>query len=118
VTALHLAILGVVIVVFPILQSFLKHSRVGTAIRALADNPLLTDVQGMDTNRLYAIIFLIGSSFGGIAAILVSLDIGVRPDMGFDVIFTSGRSSCWYPLRSTTLLCLTSFAERLQLLPA
>jgi branched-chain amino acid transport system permease protein len=89
VTVLHLAILGVVIVVFPILQSFLKRSRVGTAIRALADNPLLTDAQGMDTNRLYSIIFLIGSGFAGIAGILVSLDVGVKPDMGFDVIFTS-----------------------------
>jgi branched-chain amino acid transport system permease protein len=89
ITALHIAILAVVVIVFPLLQLFLKRSRIGTAIRALADNPGLAEVHGMDTKRLYAIILLIGSSLAGAAAILVSLDLGVKPDMGFDAVFTS-----------------------------
>jgi branched-subunit amino acid ABC-type transport system permease component len=46
ITALHLSVLGVVLVTFPALQIFLTRSRVGTAIRALADNPFLSEVQG------------------------------------------------------------------------
>lgn len=89
ITALHLAVLGVVLVTFPALQAFLGQSRVGTAIRALADNPSLSEVQGLDTDFLYSVIFLIGSALAGVAAVLTSLDLGVRPEMGFSVVFTS-----------------------------
>jgi branched-chain amino acid transport system permease protein len=89
ITILHITILGVVIVVFPLLQLFLKRSRIGVAIRALADNAHLAEVQGMETKRLYSIILLLGSALAGIAGMLVSLDLGVRPDMGFDAVFTA-----------------------------
>ncbi|HUZ75702.1 MAG TPA: branched-chain amino acid ABC transporter permease [Stellaceae bacterium] len=89
ITSLHVAVLAVVAVTFPLLQLFLRRSRIGIAIRALADNPALAEVHGMDTRRLYAIIMMIGSALAGAAAILVSLDLGVKPDMGFDAVFTS-----------------------------
>jgi branched-subunit amino acid ABC-type transport system permease component len=35
------------------------------------------------------VIFLVGSALAGVAAVLTSLDLGVRPEMGFSVVFTS-----------------------------
>jgi branched-chain amino acid transport system permease protein len=87
ISILHIAILIVVLLAFPALQWFLKSSRIGTAIRALAENPPLAQVQGIDTERLYLIIFLLGSALAGVAAVFTSLDLGVRPEMGFDIIF-------------------------------
>jgi branched-chain amino acid transport system permease protein len=89
VTILHIAILIVVVIVFPLLQLFLKRSRLGTAIRALAENPQLAEAQGMETKRLYVFILGLGSALAAIAGMLVSLDLGVRPDMGFDAVFTA-----------------------------
>jgi branched-chain amino acid transport system permease protein len=89
ITILHIAIVVITLAVFPVLQFFLTKTRLGIAIRALADNRDLAEIQGMDTDRLYGVIFLLGSSLAGIAAVLMALDLGVTPDMGFDVVFAA-----------------------------
>jgi branched-chain amino acid transport system permease protein len=89
ITILHIAIITVSLVVFPVLQVFLTRTRLGIAIRALADNRELADIQGMETDKLYGVIFLLGSSLAGIAAVLTALDLGATPDMGFDVVFAA-----------------------------
>jgi branched-chain amino acid transport system permease protein len=89
VTALHLVAAAVTIVVFPLLQLFLTRSRYGRAIRALADNPRLAVARGIDTERLYILIFAFGSALAGIAVGLISFDLGVTPDMGFSVLFVA-----------------------------
>jgi len=89
ITILHVAIVILSLAVFPILQLFLTRTRLGIAIRALADNRELADIQGMETDRLYGVIFLLGSALAGIAAVLTALDLGATPDMGFDVVFAA-----------------------------
>lgn len=89
ITILHIAIVAMILVVFPVLQLFLTRTRLGIAIRALADNRELADIQGMETDRLYGVIFLLGSALAGIAAVLTALDLGATPDMGFDVVFAA-----------------------------
>jgi branched-chain amino acid transport system permease protein len=89
VTSIHLIAAAVALVVFPILQLFLARTRYGRAIRALADNPRLAVVRGIDTQRLYILIFALGSALAGIAVTLVAFDLGVTPDMGFNVLFVA-----------------------------
>jgi branched-chain amino acid transport system permease protein len=87
VTQLHIVIAVVALVVFPVLQLFLVRTRYGRAIRALADNPQLALVYGVNTDRLYLFIFAIGSGLAAIAAGLISFDSGIRPEMGFSIMF-------------------------------
>jgi branched-chain amino acid transport system permease protein len=87
VTTLSIVAAVVTILVFPVLQLFLSWSRYGRAIRALADNPSLAIVRGLETGRLHILIFALGSALAGIAVILVAYDLGVTPDMGFNVMF-------------------------------
>jgi branched-chain amino acid transport system permease protein len=87
VTALHVVIAVVVIIIFPLLQLFLTRTRYGRAIRALADNPRLAVVLGIDADRLYVIIFALGSALSGVAVSLIAFDQGVRPEMGFSIMF-------------------------------
>ena len=82
VTSLNLVVGAIAIVAFVAIELFLRTSKYGQAIRALADNPTLANIQGIGTGRLYIIIFLVGSALAGVAGILVSLDVGVRPEMG------------------------------------
>lgn len=89
VTTLHVVAAVVTVLVFPLLQLFLSQSRYGRAIRALADNPRLAVVRGIETERLYILIFALGSALAGIAVILVAFDLGVTPDMGFSVMFVA-----------------------------
>ena len=89
VTELHLVILAVALMLFPALQLCLVRSRYGRAIRALSDNPALASVLGVDTGRLYILIFALGSALAGVAACLISYDVGVRPSMGFSIMLVA-----------------------------
>lgn len=87
VTQLHLIVAAIAIGVFTALHLFLVKTRYGRSIRALADNPQLATVFGVDTDRLYIYIFAIGSGLAAIAAGLISFESGVRPTMGFSIMF-------------------------------
>jgi len=50
-------------------REFLSRSRWGRAIRALADNPRLAVVRGIDAEQLYILIFALGSAFAGLAVV-------------------------------------------------
>lgn len=89
ITILHIATIAIAIAMFALITIFLNRSRIGTAIRALSDNVVLAEVQGLETPKLYAIIFCMGSALAATAGVLVSLDIGLRPNMGFDAVFTA-----------------------------
>jgi branched-chain amino acid transport system permease protein len=89
ITILHVTTIAVAFLMFFLLTVFLSRSRTGTAIRALSENALLAEVQGLDSGRLYIIIFVLGSALAAIGGILVSLDIGVRPNMGLNAVFTA-----------------------------
>jgi branched-chain amino acid transport system permease protein len=89
VTLQNLAVMLALAVLFAALMVFLHVSRWGGAIRALSDNPLLCRAHGLDLNRIHSLVFAIGSMFAGFAAVLVSFDLGVQPEMGFTTIFVA-----------------------------
>lgn len=60
----------------------LKTTRVGKALRGLACDAFMARVVGIPTGRLERLVFLVGSLLAFVAAALVALDTGVRPDMG------------------------------------
>ena len=51
--------------------AFLRFTRIGTAIRACAENPLAAAVAGLDVERLYAVAFGIGLACVGAAGALL-----------------------------------------------
>ena len=88
-TSLHIAIGVVAILAFLLLQGFLTYSKYGRAIRALADNPQLAPVIGINLRRTYLLVIGLGSVLASVAAILLTWDLGVQPDMGFMIVFFS-----------------------------
>lgn len=88
-SVLYLIAAAFVLILFPLLQLFLLRSKYGKAIRALADNGRLAVVLGFDVDRLYVIIFGIGSALAGVAATLIAVDFGAYPYMGFTTVFVA-----------------------------
>ena len=86
---LHVIVAVLAIVIISGLQLYLVRSRHGRAIRAFADDPKLTRVLGINTERVNAMVFGIGSGLAAVAACLLSFDSGVRPDVGFSIMFTA-----------------------------
>jgi len=87
VTSLHILDGVVAICVFAALQLFLAMTQQGRAIRALADNPQLAPVVGIETRRTYFLVMAIGSILASVAAVLLTWDMGVQPQMGFLIVF-------------------------------
>ncbi|PWC94091.1 branched-chain amino acid ABC transporter permease [Azospirillum sp. TSO5] len=68
---------------------FLRTSRYGKAIRAMADNREMATVIGIDTTRLSILVFALGSAVSALAGSLVLLRDGLNPNMGFGAVFVA-----------------------------
>ena len=81
-------ILGVAVVLMVLAQLFLLRTRLGIAMRATADNPLLAAVKGVPTERVIAVATLGGGALAGGAGVFLGLDASVDPLMGGGLIIS------------------------------
>ena len=65
---------------------FVKKTRLGKAMRAVADDPLAASVVGINPERIILAAFAIGSALAGVAGMLVSLETNIEPTMGMNAI--------------------------------
>lgn len=86
ITQIQLIQLVVAVFVLAGVWLFLRRHRWGQMIKALANNPLLAEVLGMDIRNIRRLIFAIGSLLAGIASILVAADVGVDPWVGMSML--------------------------------
>ena len=84
----QLLILGVAVVMMALAQTFLLRTRLGIAMRATADNPLLAAVKGVPTGRVIAAATLGGGALAGGAGVFLGLDASVDPLMGAGLIIS------------------------------
>ncbi len=56
---------------------FIKHTRLGKAMRATEQNPNVAGLMGIDINRIVAFTFLLGSALGAVAGVMVVLYYGL-----------------------------------------
>jgi branched-chain amino acid transport system permease protein len=93
------AALGAILVATA-LFAFFRYTRVGTAIRACADNYTGAQVVGLDVKRLYALTFGLGAACVGAAGTMLLLIFDVTPAVGpaytllaFVIVITGGLGS-------------------------
>jgi branched-chain amino acid transport system permease protein len=67
---------------------FLAFTRTGKAMRAVADNPILAGVKGIDADRVARLANLVGMGLAGIGGMLLGLDTSIDPLTGFRVILS------------------------------
>lgn len=66
------------------LYLFVNRTRVGTAIRAVAQDPDTASLMGIAVNRVIALTFFVGGAMGGLAGVLFGLHYSlVNPYSGF-----------------------------------
>jgi branched-chain amino acid transport system permease protein len=93
------AALGAILVATA-LFAFFRYTRVGTAIRACADNYTGAQVVGLDVKRYYALTFGLGAACVGAAGTMLLLIFDVTPAVGpaytllaFVIVITGGLGS-------------------------
>src|SRR5258707_15522867 len=67
---------------------FLAFTRTGKAMRAVADNPTLASVKGIDTDRVARLTTFVAMGLAGVGGVLLGLDTSIDPLMGFRVILS------------------------------
>ncbi|HYM68433.1 MAG TPA: branched-chain amino acid ABC transporter permease [bacterium] len=67
---------------------FLRFTRTGKAMRAVADNPTLADIKGIDAALVGRLATGIGMGLAGLGGMLLALDTSVDPLTGFRAILS------------------------------
>jgi branched-chain amino acid transport system permease protein/neutral amino acid transport system permease protein len=73
----------------------LFRTRLGKAMRAMADNPELALVSGINTDRIIIWTWVIGGGLVGIAGVMLALQAQLKPELGFVLLL---------PLFASTIL--------------
>jgi branched-chain amino acid transport system permease protein len=64
----------------------MKKTKIGKAMRAVADNKDVAEIVGISSEKIYAYSFIVGSAIAGIAGILVGLEQNLEPTMGTNLM--------------------------------
>jgi branched-chain amino acid transport system permease protein len=68
------------------LFGFLSFTRLGKAMRAVADNPVLASLRGIDTQRIGHLVNFTAMGLAGLGGMLLGLDTSIDPLTGFRAI--------------------------------
>ncbi len=80
--------LAIALVIMAIVFGFLRFTRTGKTMRAVADNPALADIKGIDAGRVGRIVSFGGMGLAGIGGMLIGLDTTIDPLTGFRVMLS------------------------------
>jgi branched-chain amino acid transport system permease protein len=69
-----------------VLQLVMTRSRLGRALRAVADNPSLAAVRGIDRDRVVRASWMIAGALTAIAGVLIGLDRAIDPLIGWNYL--------------------------------
>ena len=87
ITSTQIAIIVISITTLLALWVFIEKTKLGLALRAVADDSQAAELVGINSLRLTQVSFFIGSMLAGVAGVLVSLETNLSPTMGLPAIF-------------------------------
>ncbi len=82
ITPLQITMVVVSLVLSIMLYWFMKKTKLGRNMRAVADNKELASIIGINHKRITDYSFIIGSALAGVAGILIGLEQNLYPTMG------------------------------------
>lgn len=84
-TSTRLVVVGVAIVLATLLALAVYKTEIGLRLRALASNPLLAEMSGINRPRAFLLTFALGSALAAPAGVLAAFDAGLTPTLGVSV---------------------------------
>jgi branched-chain amino acid transport system permease protein len=101
ISTLELTITGIALLLLVGLQAMLRRTRLGLAMRAIAQDGRVAGLMGIDTNRVVAIAFGVGAAVGGVGGVLtgiyynsVDISMGYSAGLkGFSAMVIGGMGS-------------------------
>ena len=78
----------IAVIAMAALFALLAFTPVGNAMRAVADNPKLADIKGINPEQIARLAIFIGMGLAGVGGVLIALDAAIEPTIGFRVILS------------------------------
>jgi branched-chain amino acid transport system permease protein/neutral amino acid transport system permease protein len=78
--------LAIAAVAVAALFGFLRFTRIGKAMRAVADNPMLAAIKGIDADLVALLVNFVAMGLAGLGGMLIGLDTSIDPLTGFRVL--------------------------------
>jgi branched-chain amino acid transport system permease protein len=79
-----LVVIAAALVMLGVLHVLVNRTKIGTAIRAVAEDQTAASLMGINVNRIISLTFLIGGAMGGAAGVLFGVQYGlINPYTGF-----------------------------------
>lgn len=82
----QVTILTMAVLLMLAVHLLLQYTKIGKAMRAMADNPELARLSGIDTERVIVWTWVIGAGLAAAAGVFLGLDTRVQPDMGWFIL--------------------------------
>lgn len=82
----RMVVIAVSAAILVLLYLFLRHTRVGWALRACAQDAEAAQLQGISVNRTAQIAVGLGAALAGVAGGLMAMNVPIEPYMGHSVI--------------------------------
>lgn len=76
----------VAVIVMGMLFAFLAFTRTGKSMRAVADNPMLAAIKGINANVVARLVSFVAMGLAGLGGMLIGLDTTIDPLIGFKTI--------------------------------
>jgi branched-chain amino acid transport system permease protein len=86
ITDIQIAIIIVSLVLIALFAQILLRTKFGKTLRALANDPELAQLSGVNSDRYIMYAFAIGSFLAAVASIMISFDTDMTPTMGFNAL--------------------------------
>jgi branched-chain amino acid transport system permease protein len=85
ITPVQMIIIATSLLAMVSLYLLLGRTKLGKAIRAVADDINLAEVAGINSDLVISAVFAIGSALAALAGALIGLDTNLQPTMGFNI---------------------------------
>ena len=82
----HIWIILITIGLIVLLHHFLARTKTGKAMRAVADDPALASVSGIDIDYVVRCVWVIGGGLAAVAGIFLGIDNQLHTNMGWDLL--------------------------------
>ncbi len=80
--------LAIAVAAMAALFAFLAFTRTGKAMRAVADNPMLASIKGINADVVARLVSFVGMGLAGLGGMLIGLDTTIDPLTGFRAILS------------------------------
>jgi branched-chain amino acid transport system permease protein len=86
ITDIQIVIIVTSILLITLIALMMARMKIGKTLRALANDPELARLSGINSDRYIVFAFAIGSFLAAVAAIMISFDTDMTPTMGFNAL--------------------------------